>query len=97
MILPVLFLDLLRHLLCLFVPKCFWMFDVHPNIIVIAVVRLSSYPGASALPRETVRSLVFYALRVWAEPTPLEFHEVCGLHLTVYCIWHISYAEVQVK
>lgn len=32
-----------------------------------------------------VRSLVFYALRVWADPTPLEFHEVgtfvccCGI------------------
>ncbi|KAM6953354.1 matrix metalloproteinase-17b [Aplochiton taeniatus] len=40
--------------------------------------RLSSYPSSSSLSRETVRSLVFYALRVWAEPTPLEFHEVAG-------------------
>ncbi|KAM9376177.1 matrix metalloproteinase-17b [Pholidichthys leucotaenia] len=38
--------------------------------------RLQSYPVTSHLSRETVRSLVFYALRVWAEPTPLEFHEV---------------------
>ncbi|XP_022057088.2 matrix metalloproteinase-17b [Acanthochromis polyacanthus] len=38
--------------------------------------RLHSYPSSSHLSRETVRSLVFYALRVWAEPTPLEFHEV---------------------
>uniref|UniRef100_A0A3Q2DKB4 Matrix metallopeptidase 17b n=1 Tax=Cyprinodon variegatus TaxID=28743 RepID=A0A3Q2DKB4_CYPVA len=38
--------------------------------------RLRSYPSSSHLPRETIRSLVFYALRVWAEPTPLEFHEV---------------------
>lgn len=38
--------------------------------------RLSSYPSSSHLSRETIRSLVFYALRVWAEPTPLEFHEV---------------------
>uniref|UniRef100_UPI0037E8AA2E matrix metalloproteinase-17b n=1 Tax=Semicossyphus pulcher TaxID=241346 RepID=UPI0037E8AA2E len=38
--------------------------------------RLRSYPSSSHLSRETIRSLVFYALRVWAEPTPLEFHEV---------------------
>ncbi|XP_034545118.1 matrix metalloproteinase-17b [Notolabrus celidotus] len=38
--------------------------------------RLHSYPSSSQLSRETIRSLVFYALRVWAEPTPLEFHEV---------------------
>ncbi|XP_029958969.1 matrix metalloproteinase-17b [Salarias fasciatus] len=38
--------------------------------------RLRSHPSSSHLSRETVRSLVFYALRVWAEPTPLEFHEV---------------------
>ncbi|XP_060904806.1 matrix metalloproteinase-17b isoform X2 [Labrus mixtus] len=38
--------------------------------------RLRSYPSSSHLARETIRSLVFYALRVWAEPTPLEFHEV---------------------
>ncbi|XP_058506654.1 matrix metalloproteinase-17b isoform X2 [Solea solea] len=38
--------------------------------------RLHSYPSSSRLSRETVRSLVFYALRVWSEPTPLDFHEV---------------------
>ncbi|XP_030002208.1 matrix metalloproteinase-17b [Sphaeramia orbicularis] len=38
--------------------------------------RVRSYPSSSALSREMIRSLVFYALRVWAEPTPLEFHEV---------------------
>ncbi|XP_068571447.1 matrix metalloproteinase-17b [Cebidichthys violaceus] len=38
--------------------------------------RLRSYPSSSHLSRETIRSLVFYALRVWAEPTALEFHEV---------------------
>ncbi|KAM4621374.1 matrix metalloproteinase-17b [Polymixia lowei] len=40
--------------------------------------RLWSYPASSHLSRETIRSLVFYALRVWAEPTPLQFHEVAG-------------------
>nr|XP_046263166.1 matrix metalloproteinase-17b [Scatophagus argus] len=38
--------------------------------------RLRSYPSSSQLSQETIRSLVFYALRVWADPTPLEFHEV---------------------
>lgn len=40
--------------------------------------RLRSYPVSSKLSRETIRSLVFYALRVWADPTLLEFHEVRG-------------------
>ncbi|XP_059919867.1 matrix metalloproteinase-17b isoform X1 [Gadus macrocephalus] len=40
--------------------------------------RLRSYPFSSDLSRETIRSLVYYALRVWAEPTSLEFHEVAG-------------------
>nr|XP_015209388.1 PREDICTED: matrix metalloproteinase-17-like [Lepisosteus oculatus] len=38
--------------------------------------RVRSYPSHSSLSREMIRSLLFYALRVWAEPTPLEFHEV---------------------
>ncbi|KAM4585690.1 matrix metalloproteinase-17b [Fundulus diaphanus] len=40
--------------------------------------RLHSYPSSAHLSREMIRSLVFYALRVWAEPTPLEFHEVAS-------------------
>lgn len=43
------------------------------------IFRLQSYPPSSHLSRETIRALVFYALRVWAEPTPLEFHEVSVL------------------
>ncbi|KTF96912.1 hypothetical protein cypCar_00008625 [Cyprinus carpio] len=38
--------------------------------------RLRSYPASSKLSREMIRSLVYYALRVWADPTLLEFHEV---------------------
>uniref|UniRef100_A0A3Q0SWJ5 Matrix metallopeptidase 17b n=1 Tax=Amphilophus citrinellus TaxID=61819 RepID=A0A3Q0SWJ5_AMPCI len=45
--------------------------------------RLQSYPFSSHLSRETIRSLIFYALRVWAEPTPLEFHEVYAADLQV--------------
>ncbi|XP_030638749.1 matrix metalloproteinase-17b [Chanos chanos] len=40
--------------------------------------RLRSYPISSALSREMVRTLLYYSLRVWAEPTQLEFHEVGG-------------------
>uniref|UniRef100_A0A671RMP1 Matrix metalloproteinase-17-like n=1 Tax=Sinocyclocheilus anshuiensis TaxID=1608454 RepID=A0A671RMP1_9TELE len=40
--------------------------------------RLRSYPPSSKLSREMIRSLVYYALRVWADPTLLEFHEVRG-------------------
>uniref|UniRef100_A0A672ZNY0 Matrix metallopeptidase 17b n=1 Tax=Sphaeramia orbicularis TaxID=375764 RepID=A0A672ZNY0_9TELE len=43
--------------------------------------RVRSYPSSSALSREMIRSLVFYALRVWAEPTPLEFHEAADLQV----------------
>ncbi|KAF5889324.1 matrix metalloproteinase-17-like [Clarias magur] len=38
--------------------------------------KLRTYPTSSALSHEIFRSLVFYALKVWAEPTALEFHEV---------------------
>ncbi|XP_062855705.1 matrix metalloproteinase-17b [Trichomycterus rosablanca] len=40
--------------------------------------RLRSYPVSPTLSRDITRSLVFYALKVWAEPTLLEFHEVGG-------------------
>lgn len=42
----------------------------------VSMARLRSYPSSSRLSREMIRSLVFYALRVWSEPTPLDFHEV---------------------
>ncbi len=52
--------------------------------------RLRSYPGSSKLSREMIRSLVYYALRVWADPTLLEFHEVLLLFKS-QCFWiHLS-------
>uniref|UniRef100_A0A8C1V4N4 Matrix metallopeptidase 17b n=1 Tax=Cyprinus carpio TaxID=7962 RepID=A0A8C1V4N4_CYPCA len=45
--------------------------------------RLRSYPASSKLSREMIRSLVYYALRVWANPTLLEFHEVVGADLQI--------------
>uniref|UniRef100_A0A8C7YZJ9 Matrix metallopeptidase 17b n=1 Tax=Oryzias sinensis TaxID=183150 RepID=A0A8C7YZJ9_9TELE len=45
--------------------------------------RVQSYPSSSHLSREMIRSLVFYALRVWADPIPLEFHEVESADLQV--------------
>ncbi|XP_039623146.1 matrix metalloproteinase-17-like [Polypterus senegalus] len=38
--------------------------------------RVRSYPPPTLLSRETVRALLFYALRVWSDPTRLDFHEV---------------------
>ncbi|XP_073342542.1 matrix metalloproteinase-17b [Pagrus major] len=38
--------------------------------------RLRSYLSSPHLSRETIHILIFYALKGWAEPTPLEFHEV---------------------
>uniref|UniRef100_A0A3Q3RED8 Peptidase metallopeptidase domain-containing protein n=1 Tax=Monopterus albus TaxID=43700 RepID=A0A3Q3RED8_MONAL len=46
------------------------------TMLSLCLFRLESYPPYSHLSPEMIRSLVFYALRVWAEPTPLEFHEV---------------------
>ncbi|MBN3312382.1 MMP17 protein, partial [Atractosteus spatula] len=46
------------------------------SVLTSVFLRVRSYPSHSSLSREMIRSLLFYALRVWAEPTPLEFHEV---------------------
>uniref|UniRef100_W5MJQ0 Peptidase metallopeptidase domain-containing protein n=1 Tax=Lepisosteus oculatus TaxID=7918 RepID=W5MJQ0_LEPOC len=52
----------------------------HKNISWTSLfLRVRSYPSHSSLSREMIRSLLFYALRVWAEPTPLEFHEEVGV------------------
>ncbi|XP_064417044.1 matrix metalloproteinase-17-like [Latimeria chalumnae] len=40
--------------------------------------KLRNYPKHSHLGRETIRVLSFYALKVWSDPTPLNFHEVAG-------------------
>uniref|UniRef100_A0A3Q4MGA1 Matrix metallopeptidase 17b n=1 Tax=Neolamprologus brichardi TaxID=32507 RepID=A0A3Q4MGA1_NEOBR len=53
-----------------------WAVSMWTSLRLSYLVRLQSYPSSSHLSRETIRSLIFYALRVWAEPTPLEFHEV---------------------
>lgn len=47
-----------------------------PTVWSVSTLRLRSYPSSSRLSREMIRSLVYYALRVWSEPTPLDFHEV---------------------
>ncbi|XP_025068614.1 matrix metalloproteinase-17-like [Alligator sinensis] len=40
--------------------------------------RVKTYPRGARLSRETMRVLIYYALRVWGEATPLTFHEVGG-------------------
>lgn len=42
-------------------------------------LRVRTFPKESAvLGRETVRALMYYALKVWSDITPLNFHEVAG-------------------
>nr|XP_028564053.1 matrix metalloproteinase-17-like [Podarcis muralis] len=41
--------------------------------------RVKTYPREARLSRETMRVLMYYALKVWSEATPLNFHEV-GSH-----------------
>ncbi|XP_043939975.1 matrix metalloproteinase-17-like [Protopterus annectens] len=40
--------------------------------------RIRTYPKDRQLGHGTIRSLMHYALKVWSEPTPLEFPEVAG-------------------
>ncbi|XP_048369510.1 matrix metalloproteinase-17-like [Sphaerodactylus townsendi] len=41
--------------------------------------KVKTYPREARLSRETMRVLMYYALKVWSEVTPLNFHEV-GSH-----------------
>ncbi|XP_061448648.1 matrix metalloproteinase-17-like [Rhineura floridana] len=41
--------------------------------------KVKTYPREAHLSRETMRVLMYYALKVWSEATPLNFHEV-GSH-----------------
>uniref|UniRef100_A0A8C8SA27 Peptidase metallopeptidase domain-containing protein n=1 Tax=Pelusios castaneus TaxID=367368 RepID=A0A8C8SA27_9SAUR len=40
--------------------------------------KLKTYPQEARLSREIIRTLMYYALKVWSEATPLTFHEVGG-------------------
>lgn len=40
--------------------------------------RVRTFPRDSPLGRDTVRALMHYALKVWSDITPLNFHEVAG-------------------
>lgn len=43
------------------------------------VLRVRSFPKESpSLGRDTVRALMHYALKVWSDVAPLDFHEVAG-------------------
>ena len=43
-----------------------------------ACPRVRTFPRDSPLGRDTVRALMHYALKVWSDITPLNFHEVAG-------------------
>ncbi|XP_078522464.1 matrix metalloproteinase-17-like [Lissotriton helveticus] len=40
--------------------------------------RVRTFPRESHLGHDTVRALMYYALKVWSDITPLNFHEVAG-------------------
>ncbi|XP_063820728.1 matrix metalloproteinase-17 isoform X2 [Pseudophryne corroboree] len=40
--------------------------------------RVQTFPKESSLGHDTVRALMYYALKVWSDITPLNFHEVAG-------------------
>lgn len=40
--------------------------------------RVRTFPKESHLGHDTVRALMYYALKVWSDITPLNFHEVAG-------------------
>lgn len=40
--------------------------------------RVRTFPRDSPLGRDTIRALMYYALKVWSDITPLNFHEVAG-------------------
>ncbi|XP_055971358.1 matrix metalloproteinase-17 [Sorex fumeus] len=40
--------------------------------------RVRTFPRDSQLGRDTVRALMYYALKVWSDIAPLDFHEVAG-------------------
>lgn len=41
-------------------------------------LRVRTFPRDSPLGRDTVRALMYYALKVWSDIAPLDFHEVAG-------------------
>ncbi|NWV26361.1 MMP17 protein, partial [Origma solitaria] len=45
--------------------------------------RVRTFPKESQLGRDTVRALMYYALKVWSDITPLNFHEVAGNHADI--------------
>ncbi|KAM4710377.1 matrix metalloproteinase-17 isoform 2-T2 [Discoglossus pictus] len=45
--------------------------------------RVRTYPKESALGHDTVRALMYYALKVWSDITPLNFHEVAGYNADI--------------
>lgn len=52
---------------------------LHLRCFLCLSFRVRTYPKDSALlGRDTVRALMYYALKVWSDIAPLNFHEVAG-------------------
>lgn len=49
-----------------------------PSLYLILSFRVRTFPKESHLGHDTVRALMYYALKVWSDITPLNFHEVAG-------------------
>lgn len=53
------------------------MLLTHPLVCPL-YFRVRTFPKESHLGHDTVRALMYYALKVWSDITPLNFHEVAG-------------------
>ncbi|XP_045700918.1 matrix metalloproteinase-17 [Phyllostomus hastatus] len=53
--------------------------------------RVRRFPRDSPLGRDTVRALMHYALKVWSDITPLNFHEVAGSPADI----HIDFSRAE--
>lgn len=62
--------------------RFFWSYRSRQILIQIPLFlchRVRTFPKESALlGRDTVRALMYYALKVWSDIAPLNFHEVAG-------------------
>uniref|UniRef100_A0A8C4YT63 Matrix metallopeptidase 17 n=1 Tax=Gopherus evgoodei TaxID=1825980 RepID=A0A8C4YT63_9SAUR len=48
------------------------------SLVSLFYPRVRTFPKESHLSHDTVRALMYYALKIWSDITPLNFHEVAG-------------------
>uniref|UniRef100_A0A3Q3F541 Matrix metalloproteinase-17-like n=1 Tax=Labrus bergylta TaxID=56723 RepID=A0A3Q3F541_9LABR len=62
-----------------FVTFLFYLIFCNSSFSSLSSLRVRTFPKDSALlGRDTVRALMYYALKVWSDIAPLNFHEVAG-------------------